>query len=512
MCLVSISAFGGKMKTKKFLKKSISLIICLSIAVSALCLIPSVSAKEEYQGENLDVPQIRVTTENGNGTTLQKEDGYVNAQIEIKDTDETVLADAVTFKVRGNTTALSWVTKKAYTFKFAKKKNVLGMGSGKKWALLANAFDPTLLRNYTAFELARELGLEYTSNQKFCELWVDGSFRGCYIIYEPVEEGKDRVNIDIESNDGKKDFLLELEQRNDEEDVTYLTVDNKKIRFAFSEPEEPNEEQVAYVQGIMDDIVATIKSGNQEDIAQKIDVDSFVKYFLLNEFLKTHDFDRTSVYFYYKDGKLYAGPAWDYDLCAGNQNVDFDARAKKSASPNDIFANVHLYKYLANYSWFNDMVTEVYRQHYDYITNIFADGGFLDTTYEQYKDIIDRNYNEAGWLITKWWVNHIKKPLPTYAENYDFLKNWFVERNAWMKLHYKPFGESYVIGDLNGDDSVDVIDATLIQKYAAESAALTPEQKLIADVNNDNAVDALDATDVQKFSTEKLENFKKKVI
>ena len=255
------------MKTKKFLKKSISLIICLSIAVSALCLIPSVSAKEEYQGENLDVPQIRVTTENGNGTTLQKEDGYVNAQIEIKDTDETVLADAVTFKVRGNTTALSWVTKKAYTFKFAKKKNVLGMGSGKKWALLANAFDPTLLRNYTAFELARELGLEYTSNQKFCELWVDGSFRGCYIIYEPVEEGKDRVNIDIESNDGKKDFLLELEQRNDEEDVTYLTVDNKKIRFAFSEPEEPNEEQVAYVQGIMDDIVATIKSGNQEDIA-----------------------------------------------------------------------------------------------------------------------------------------------------------------------------------------------------------------------------------------------------
>ena len=63
MCLVSISAFGGKMKTKKFLKKSISLIICLSIAVSALYLIPSVSAKEAYQGENLDVPHSRVTTE-----------------------------------------------------------------------------------------------------------------------------------------------------------------------------------------------------------------------------------------------------------------------------------------------------------------------------------------------------------------------------------------------------------------------------------------------------------------
>ena len=122
--------------------------LCLTLAVSALCFAPSVSAAQVYDGEHLDVPQIRVVTENGNGTTLQKEDDYVNAQITIKDTDGTELSDAVQFKVRGNTTALSWVTKKAFTFKFAKKKNVLSMGSGKKWFLLANAFDPTLLRNY----------------------------------------------------------------------------------------------------------------------------------------------------------------------------------------------------------------------------------------------------------------------------------------------------------------------------------------------------------------------------
>ena len=500
------------MKTKTFLKKSISIIICLSIAVSALCLIPSVSAKEEYQGKNLDVPQIRITTENGNGTTLQKEDGYVNAQIEIKDTDESVLADAVSFKVRGNTTALTWVTKKAFTFKFAKKKNVLGLGSGKKWALLANAFDPTLLRNYTAFELARELGMEFTSNQKFVELWVDGSFRGCYILYEPVEEGKDRVNIDIESNDGKKDFLLELEQMTQEDDKTYLTIDNKKIRFAFSDPEEPDEEQVAYVQGIMDDILATIKTGRQEEIEQKIDVDSFAKYFLLNEFLKTNDFDRTSVFFYYKDGKLYAGPAWDYDLCTGNENADFSARSKDAAVTSGVYANKNLFKYLANYSWFNDMVTELYGEHYDYFANLYADGGFFDSTYEQYKDVIDRNYNEAGWVITKWWVNHIKKPLPTYAENFDYMKNWCVERNAWMKLHYDPFDESYAIGDINGDGYIDIIDATLAQKYAVERTDLTAEQKLLADVNNDGNIDTLDAADVQKYSVGKLHEFKKKTV
>ena len=203
----------------KILKRASAVMLCLTLAVSALCFAPSVSAAQVYDGEHLDVPQIRVVTENGNGTTLQKEDDYVNAQITIKDTDGTELSDAVQFKVRGNTTALSWVTKKAFTFKFAKKKNVLSMGSGKKWFLLANAFDPTLLRNYTAFELARELGLEYTSNQKICELWVDGNFRGCYTLYEPVQEGKDRVNIDIESNGGKKDFLLEFEAVTEEDDA-----------------------------------------------------------------------------------------------------------------------------------------------------------------------------------------------------------------------------------------------------------------------------------------------------
>ena len=492
----------------KILKRASAVMLCLTLAVSALCFAPSVSAAQVYDGEHLDVPQIRVVTENGNGTTLQKEDDYVNAQITIKDTDGTELSDAVQFKVRGNTTALSWVTKKAFTFKFAKKKNVLGMGSGKKWFLLANAFDPTLLRNYTAFELARELGLEYTSNQKICELWVDGSFRGCYTLYEPVQEGKDRVNIDIESNGGKKDFLLEFEAVTEEDDKTYLVAD-KRFRFAFKDPEEPTEEQQAYVQEIMDDIVAAIKTGDKAQIEQKIDLPSFTKYYLLNEYLKTFDFERTSVYFYYKDGKLYAGPAWDYDLCAGNAYPDFSARAKNAADYNGIFADKNLYIYLAKYGWFNEMVSEVYRDHYEFIENISADGGFLDATYAQYKDVFERNYKEAGWNISKWWLNNYKKPLPTYAANYDYLKDWLDVRNDWMTVHFNPFGEDYKIGDVNGDKSIDVFDATLVQKYIVENAGLTGEQKIIADVNNDNTVDALDATEIQKYSSDMLSKFKR---
>ena len=294
----------------------------------------------------------------------------------------------------------------------------------------------------------------------------------------------------------------------EEDDVTYLLVD-KGFRFAFKDPEEPTEEQQAYVQEIMDDIVAAIKTGDKAQIEQKIDLPSFAKYYLLNEYLKTFDFERTSVYFYYKDGKLYAGPAWDYDLCAGNAYPDFSARAKNAADYNGIFADKNLYIYLAKYGWFNEMVSEVYRDHYEFIENISADGGFLDTTYAQYKDVFERNYKEAGWNISKWWLNNYKKPLPTYAANYDYLKDWLDVRNDWMTVHFNPFGEDYKIGDVNGDKSIDVFDATLVQKYIVENAELTGEQKIIADVNNDNTVDALDATEIQKYSSDMLSKFKR---
>ena len=120
------------------------------------------------------VPQIRVVTKDGNGTKLNKADGYVDAEISIADGDDK-LEDSVQFKVRGNTTAMTSILKKAFTFKFDKKKNVLGMGSGKKWALVANSFDPTLLRNYVAFDFAHELEIPFTSDQRYVELWVDDS-------------------------------------------------------------------------------------------------------------------------------------------------------------------------------------------------------------------------------------------------------------------------------------------------------------------------------------------------
>ena len=485
-------------------------ILCLLI-VALLCLVSAhVTAYAEQAqpvsepegiapvgADSVAVPKIEITTEAGNGTSLLKADGYVNAQIRITDTDSSVLSGAVQFKVRGNSTAMDSLQKKAFTFKFSKKTEVLGMGKGKKWALLANCFDPTLLRNYSAFEFARELGLPYTSEQRFVELWLDGEYRGCYVVYEPVQEGKDRVDIDIESNGGKKDFLIEHEATRVEDDVTYLTAGG--VRFSATDPEEPTDEQLAYITEVMTDIVNTLKTGDEAAVREKIDVPSFAAFYLLNEFVKNADFGYSSVFFFYKDGKLYAGPPWDYDLALGNLNANLNsANAKAASVPDGILQNQrNLYRWLCNRDWFMEEIKDVYREHYDFIASIGADGGLLDTLRAQYAGVIARNFNK--WSVSRWWLNYQRIPFATYEENYAFLKNWCAERNAWLTEYYDLFRpESYILGDADDDGKVTVLDATVIQRHLAALTTLSYHEQA-ADADENGEVDILDATAVQRW-------------
>lgn len=73
-----------------------------------------------------------------------------------------------------------------------------------------------------------------------------------------------------------------------------------------------------------------------------------------------------------------------------------------------------------------------------------------------------------------------------------------------------PPADPVIIGDVNGDKNVDVLDAAMIQKYAAGKSTLTPEQIHTGDVNGDNNADVLDATEIQKFAAGKITEFKKK--
>ena len=419
---------------KKALSVIVALLLCLSALPAGTAAAQSTEGHHEV-GTDRDahVPQITVETETGDGCSLEKSDGYVNAHIRIEDVDGSELTGDIQFKVRGNTTALNWIEKKSYAFKFSEKTEVLGMGKGKKWVVISNVFDPTLLRNYLAFETAMELEIPFTSDHKFVELWLDGRFLGSYVLFEPVQQGVDRVNLDIESNDGMKDFLVEYETEKamSYPDKTYFIAGSH--RFIASDPEQPNERQLAYMQETLSDVIQALRKGTEAEILEKIDVSSFVKYYLLNEYFKPFDFGISSVFFYCKDGKLYAGPPWDYDLSMGNVNPEYSDRGEKANSPTGVFADQNLFAYLAQKDWFRDLAKKEYEAHRDYFAHLHTDGGVLDTLRSSYRETIERNFEEAGWSASKWWLNTQRQPDKTYEENYAFLKSWLAERNAWLE-------------------------------------------------------------------------------
>lgn len=469
---------------------SLSLILFLSLPAAAV----SVSSDDDH---SISVPRITVTTEDGNGCALEKADGYIGAQITITDTDGTEFTEDAVIKVRGNTTALSWVEKKSFTFKLSRKRDVLGMGKGKKWAIVANTFDPTLLRNYLAFETAEELEIPYTSAHRFTELWLDGSFRGNYVLFEPVQAGADRVDIDIKSNDGMKDFLVEYETQTamiNPNDTYFKAAEH---RFIATDPDEPTDEQIAYMQGVLSDVIKTLQSGSEEQIREKIDISSFAKYYLLNEYFKTFDFSVTSVFFYYKDSKLYAGPPWDYDLSMGNSNENFAGRCREANSSSGVFADKNLFVYLAHKDWFKEIVRKEYEAHYDYFSRIHTDGGILDTLRMAYSETIERNYAEAGWRASKWWINIQRQPDSTYEGNYAFLKTWLAERFVWFEGYFEPFVREYLIGDTDDNSVINIVDATYVQRILAGFDYDTT-YAIRGNVTGDE-LSVIDATELQRY-------------
>lgn len=121
--------------------------------------------------------------------------------------------DKVDIKVRGNSTANPTNGKKAYRLKFPKKHkhDLLGLGYEKRnWALLANVFDHSMIRNALSYHLEKEVGLDFCPGYKFVDLVINGNYRGTYQICDHVETGTNRVDVDEDAG-----WMVEFQGRGD---------------------------------------------------------------------------------------------------------------------------------------------------------------------------------------------------------------------------------------------------------------------------------------------------------
>ena len=294
---------------------------------------------------NTGLPVVRINT---GGKSVTRRDTWVEgATMRIDLPDGTVAYQgSLSLKGRGNGT---WTEtdKKPYALKLDEKAKILGMHKQKRWCLLANYKDRTLLRNDISLWIARQTEMPYTVSGRFVELVWNGKNMGNYYLCEQIRIDNNRVNIaepnlEDPENGGMliliDDFLdYSSSDRQDKSPMVGFrsTGSNRRydLPYVLKDPEEDADGKLLnssskpfkYIQNYvntMEDAIYALKTNpDNTKVKQYLDYESAVDYVLIQELTMNHDSYNTwpkhgphSAYLY-KDagGKLCYGPVWDFD-------------------------------------------------------------------------------------------------------------------------------------------------------------------------------------------------------
>ena len=253
----------------------------------------------------------------------QNNNPYIDAEIAVAYFDEN--GQYVSYvekngeaKVRGNSTANK--TKKPYNIKFSTKIDLFGLGEDNKYCLMANAIDPSLLRNALVRLFNDTCGLDYACKYEFVDVYCDGSYRGNYLMCTPADIDDTRIAIDKET-----DATIEILASLTESGNFYFAHNNYtsffNMRLQISNTSDLNGEGYSNVFTTLCQLEYAIMDGDWEEIQKYADVDSLARFYILNDYMKDKDFTWGSTRFYIEDGKLHGGPAWDFDRALGHVNT-----------------------------------------------------------------------------------------------------------------------------------------------------------------------------------------------
>ncbi len=404
-------------------------------------------------------PIVNIQVENGQAITSKEV--YLNCTVEIdSDISDHKMKNVVAeIRGRGNYT---WTgcPKKSYRLKFDRKRSVLGSeNKAKSWVLLSNGWDNSLVRNYTALELSERFSaLKFTSTHEFIELYVNGNYLGLYLVCDLIQAGEGRVELNEDLSDpNDMAFLVKRDTYARKEgqalDVEYFELPNDYdwcFEIHYPDPEDPfynAEVYVPYIQNYLYDALDAIGSKDWELIQEYIDVESFAEMYILQECILNLDVGWNSFYMYKdKGGKLCLGPAWDFDLSAGNYKA---IKSDDDGNFNDAYPAYDIDNYdqlwcLKKNTWFRRMVrvpefVDLLCKKLDELDSTIKDVYSLtDPTNEKglYKKYdTEMNKNLDRWGIFNEGPSYIRS-LKTIEEQHKYLYDWLTERLKVVRTYY----------------------------------------------------------------------------
>lgn len=356
---------------------------------------------------------------------------------------------ATQIKGRGNYT-WKW-DKKPYALKLDKKSKVLGMPAHKRWILLANWRDHTLLRNDATFELSRRAGLPYTVNGQFVELEFNGEYRGNYYLCEQIKIDENRVNItplEDNFNDPSGGYLMEIDSYWDE--INKFKSEYFTLNYMFKEPDEDPaaddfdprfQDGYTWMENYINEFERVLKTKSAvaaKQYEQYLDVDSAIKFLLVNELSGNRDFFQNGTHsgphstYLYKDkgGKLFMGPGWDFDYETFIPYKWYDGRGyAQSYSWRGFDKTGYYYYFLCANQDFVDEIKSIWnakKGSFQSLTN------YIDTMVG--KISLSQQFDEEKWPFHNEENrddNHDYAGY-SYEEAIDLMKDSFTSKFNWM--------------------------------------------------------------------------------
>ena len=354
---------------------------------------------------------------------------------------------------------------------------LLGMPPESDWVLYAPYMDKTMMRNYLAYTLTREMG-RWASRVRYVELILNNEYQGIYLLTEKIKRDSSRVNISkllptdntgIELTGG---YIFSLDKEPNGWLSSYPTpgaTNQARRQFSYVYPKSADitTQQKNYIKQTVDDFESTLAGPNFQDpsfgVRKHADLTSFIDFLIMNELSRNIDGYRLSSYFHKNknvgDGRIKAGPAWDFDL--GFKNADYCdgslisgwAYKFNSVCPGDGSGLIPFWwdRLMLDTSfvsslrcrWLDLRKTTLSDQR---INNLIDSADLLTTE--------ARTRHFAKWNLNgnTWWrgIN----PIRSYEEEKNTMKLWIKQRAEWIDFNLQNKG---ACGDWPSDNNENII-------------------------------------------------------
>jgi len=347
---------------------------------------------------------------------------------------------------------------------------LLGMPPENDWVLYAPYTDKTMMRDVLAYKMGRDLG-RYAPRTRYVELVVNGEYMGVYVLIERIKIDKNRVDIatlqptDLTGEELTGGYLLRVDKWDGNDYPAWVATPTptlpgeNNITFQFFDPdgEDLAPAQQQYIINFIQQMQSSLThsgfpvEGNYETY---IDPDAFIDFMIVNEISKNIDGYVFSTYMYKEKstdgGKLKMGPLWDFNLAFGNVDYLQNSQTAPGWTYNDGYRMFWFRRLMQDPKFAAKMKCRWTQVRSTLMTNSYFTGK-IDSIANVLSQAQARNYQRWKILGTYVWPNQYVGQ--TYADETNFLKNWILERLAWMDANMP--GDCSIVTSV-ADDKPDV--------------------------------------------------------